>query len=139
MLRQSWSWPSRETWALIVTALVAILIVTVNEWSFQRSAKSRAILMQNTATREQITDLLQSLTDAGLAQRGYLLSGNKEFLTRYQRARQNINGPLVYLAEQYKKDVRQKKIISKINQFKNASAKPIIRSNNPTATNRLLG
>ncbi len=117
MLRQSWSWPSRETWALIVTALVAILIVTVNEWSFQRSAKSRAILMQNTATREQITDLLQSLTDAGLAQRGYLLSGNKEFLTRYQRARQNINAPLVYLAAQYQKDPTQKKIITKINQL----------------------
>ncbi len=117
MLRQSWSWPSRETWALIVTALIAILIVTVNEWSFQRSAKSRAILMQNTATREQITDLLQSLTDAGLAQRGYLLSEDTLFLARYQQADKNIDAPLAYLRAQYKIEPAQRNLIAKIAQL----------------------
>jgi|GEM_PF-4302807 len=85
--------------------------------SGQRSAKSRVILMQNTATREQINTLQQRLTDAGFAQRGYLLSGNTDFLTHYKEAGRDIDAPLVFLSAQYQAEPVQRQIITKIAQL----------------------
>ncbi len=117
MLTKAPRWPARETLALILTALLAVLIVAVNEWSFQRSAKSRAILVQNTDTRDQITYLMQSLTDAGLAQRGYLLSADPQFLDGYRKAAKDIDAPLAFLKAQYQVNPAQREIVAKITQL----------------------
>ena len=117
MLTQVQSRPSRETWALIITALVAVMIVAVNEWSFQRSVKSRAVLTQNTATREQINNLLQRLTDAETGQRGYFLTGRLEYLEPYDAAAKDIDASLVFLKAQYQAEPSQRQIVAKIAQL----------------------
>ena len=117
MLKQVWSLPSRETWALLITALLAVMIATVNEWSFQRSAKSRSILVQNTATREQISNVLQRLTDVESGQRGYFATGNEKFLEPNKAAASDVEASLVFLKAQYQAEPAQRQVVAKITQL----------------------
>ena len=105
---------SRETWALLIMIVIALMIMSVNEWSYQRSAKSRKMLVENTAARENINNLVQRLTDAESGQRGYFITGRDEFLVPYNLAAGEINRSLKLLKENYESDPAQRKIVEGI-------------------------
>ena len=117
MLGRVWSRFARETWTLLIMIVVALMIIGVNEWSYQRSAKSRKVLVDNTAAREQINNVMQRLSDAESGQRGYFLTESEAFLDPYYKAAKEIDTSLSFLKAQYQSKPAQRQIVAKIEQL----------------------
>ena len=117
MLNRVWAQLARETWTLLIMMMVALMIIGVNEWSYQRSAKSRGVLVGNTAAREQINNVLQRLTDAESGQRGYFVTGVEAYLEPYNSAANDIDGALKLLKAHYQSEPAQHQIVANIEQL----------------------
>jgi PAS domain S-box-containing protein len=75
----------------VVLAMVAMVIVTREA----RSARAAQVdVFRAWETLEQVQTVLSTLKDAETAERGYVITGNAEFLEPYERARQSLSTQL---------------------------------------------
>jgi PAS domain S-box-containing protein len=91
--------------AVAAAVLLIALGITLSFWTF--SQIDEAVLMR-AATRRVIQsagDLLSALKDAETGQRGYLLTGDKNFLKPYLEVRDRIDGQLKELRQLTRKTV----------------------------------
>jgi signal transduction histidine kinase len=79
----------------------AVAMVFISEGSYWQSAGSLTKLGAMGAAHTTIQDLQLSLVDAETGQRGYLLTGRKEYLEPYEAALENINRNLKRLDLHY--------------------------------------
>ena len=72
-------------WRFLATAIVIVIVVLFYaDW---RAFQNAASQVDQTRQLEQQTDgILASITDAETAQRGYLLTGDRKYLTPYEKA-----------------------------------------------------
>lgn len=105
---------NREFWVVVIVALLALMTIGINEWSYHSSLKSRKMLVENTATRAQISSLIQRLTDAEVAQRGYFLTGQNAYLAPYKMVASDTSATLKFLKQQYQTSAVQSEIVDSI-------------------------
>ena len=89
-VRQKWRKSSRLCYAALVTALLT-------GWAYYEWNHFGALQAESADTRatvDSVDRLLASLMDAESAQRGFLLTGNEEYLEPYNRAVRNISEEL---------------------------------------------
>ena len=74
----------RSIVALPLAAMVALVVVVINEAGYNRSTGELRQLAERGVARVQLQSMLRSLIDAETGQRGYLLTGRKAYLQPYE-------------------------------------------------------
>lgn len=77
--------------SLPLAVLAAVILIFINEASFQQSSAAVASLEQAQQTRSAINRLVRQLLDAETGQRGYLLTGDERYLEPYDTASKDVN------------------------------------------------
>ena len=99
-------WPSKSSFklpgiaiSLPLAVLAVSLVVFINEASYQRTVRSVNTMEQAQSTRSALNELMQSMLDAETGQRGYLLTGNTNYLDPYNETLKTINQQLDQLRD----------------------------------------
>lgn len=87
--------------ALALAALGLALLVGVSELGHWRSTAALAQLQATEAARGQVERLLRRMIDAETGQRGYLLTGNHDYLDPYRQAADDVIDALAALRSYY--------------------------------------
>jgi signal transduction histidine kinase len=90
--------------AFPLAALSAIAMFLISESSYQQASSTFASLSERALARTNIQTLWRSLTDAETGERGYLLTGRKEYLTPYQVGQAKAREALDWLTRFYSTD-----------------------------------
>ncbi|MDE2093206.1 MAG: CHASE3 domain-containing protein [Burkholderiales bacterium] len=90
--------------AFPLAALVALAFFMISESSYQQATATFAELGTEGTARTTIQVLWRSLTDAETGQRGYLLTGRKEYLKPYTEAQTQVAQSLDWLNRYYGTD-----------------------------------
>jgi signal transduction histidine kinase len=96
---------------LPVSALAAAALFAVTELTYQESTSSLNSLASRGVARTAIQTVLRRLLDAETAQRGYLLTGRKEYLSPYDDAARDIAEAIARLQAHYRGDDRLQAIV----------------------------
>ena len=90
--------------AFPLAALAALAMFLISESSYQQASSTLDSLGLQGEARTTIQQLWRSLTDAETGQRGYLLTGRKEYLKPYNEGIAQANEALGRLLEYYRAD-----------------------------------
>ena len=90
--------------AFPLAALAALAMFLISESSYQQASSTLDSLGLQGEARTTIQQLWRSLTDAETGQRGYLLTGRKEYLKPYNEGIAQANEALGRLADYYRTD-----------------------------------
>ena len=90
--------------AFPLAALTALAMFWISEASYQGASATLGALGERGDARTEIQTLRHVLTEAESAQRGYLLSGRKDYLQPYTDSIATIRASLVRLRDYYGKD-----------------------------------
>ncbi|MGH8820372.1 MAG: sensor histidine kinase [Rhodoferax sp.] len=96
-----WFAMPKVTISLILAALAACLLVGINEVGYKRSVATMQDMAQAQTARTDLTTLLKIMLDAETGQRGYLLTGDPNYLAPYESAQSAVNQTLQRLRERY--------------------------------------
>ena len=66
--------------SLPLAVLAAIILISINEAGFRLSSQANTNFKEAEATRGAVNRLLQHMLDAETGQRGYLLTGDPQYL-----------------------------------------------------------
>ena len=108
---KNFNWPSKLPGIAITLALAVLavtLVVFINEASYHRTVRSVSDMEQAQSTRVSLNELMQSLLDAETGQRGYLLTGNRDYLQPYFDALKTIDQQLSQLRSTFGADAELK-------------------------------
>ena len=94
----------------------ALAIVFVSELSYRNAVKSLNELGSMNQARVSILRLQRGLLNAETAQRGYLLTGRKEYLEPYEKALTAIKEGLHHLDQHFQDTLEEKELLSKLHQ-----------------------
>jgi signal transduction histidine kinase len=94
----------RSPWTLPLAAVAALLVFAINEGAYHDASNALAALAERGNARTQIQTLLRRLIDAETGQRGYLLTGRKEYLGPYEESVKDVSTALSELASYYADD-----------------------------------
>jgi diguanylate cyclase (GGDEF)-like protein/PAS domain S-box-containing protein len=87
----------RTSWAVALLVIVAVALISFV--SARRYVAAQAAVHHTLAVRQAIGDTLGLLTDAETGARGYLLTGDPDYLAPYLRARRSIFPQIAHLRE----------------------------------------
>ena len=90
--------------AFPLAALVALAFFMISESSYQQATTTFEELGTQGTARTTIQVLRRSLTDAETGQRGYLLTGRRDYLNPYSEAQTEVARSLVWLNHYYSTD-----------------------------------
>lgn len=91
----------RSAFAFPLAALAALALLLVSESSYWRARGSMNELGALGQARSAIQALHRLMLDAETGQRGYLLTGRKEYLAPYREANEELQGTLKHLRAHY--------------------------------------
>ena len=80
--------------SLPLAILAVTLVVLINEASYHRTVSAVSAMEKAQSTQSALNELLQSMLDAETGQRGYLLTGNTNYLVPYNETLNTINQQL---------------------------------------------
>jgi len=90
--------------AFPLAALTALAMFWISEASYQGASATLGALGERGVARTEIQTLRHVLTEAESAQRGYLLSGRKDYLQPYLDSQSTIRKSMNWLRDYYAKD-----------------------------------
>ena len=90
--------------AFPLAALAALAMFFISESSYQQAMSAFESLGRQAVARTNIQVLWRSLTDAETGQRGYLLTGRKEYLKPYVEAQGQVTRALTWLNRYYSEE-----------------------------------
>ena len=91
----------RSAFAFPVAALVALALLFISESSYRGSRTAMNELDAASTARIRVQRMLRLMLDAETGQRGYLLTGRKEYLEPYRNALEEIPATLRSLKQHY--------------------------------------
>ena len=107
----------RNPFVLPMAVVAALAILFISEGSYWQSLDSIGNLRGLALARTQVDRLMRNLTVAESGQRGYLLSGQSEYLLPYVEARTACIQALQQLDSHYLDDQRAAAVIAKLRQL----------------------
>ncbi len=102
-----WFRQSNWTLALPMAVLAVASLIALNELGYRRSIESAESMSLQQKKRGELNFLLQNMLDAETGQRGYLLTGDPQYLTSYEDALAQIAPTLDKLRDLYITDRAQ--------------------------------
>lgn len=133
----------RLAFPLLVGLTAAILFVSENTYDETTSALGGGISL--TESRLKSARLLQLLTDAETAEYGFLLTGNEEFLTRFERTQIELPavqlGVTTFLASQGAEGTKAARFVDEFTDLKFAQVSRVLeltRAGDVAAANQLV-
>ena len=90
--------------AFPLAALAALAMFLISESSYQQASTTFVELGKQAEASSNIQVLWRSLTDAETGQRGYLLTGRKEYLRPYVEAQGRVGNSLAWLNDYYSRE-----------------------------------
>jgi len=103
--------------AFALACIAAATMVLISEGSYWRSARSLSQLSAVQVARSNIDGLSRSILDAETGQRGYLLTGRKEYREPYDRALSEIENSLRYLERYYGNERQSLAVLRKLREL----------------------
>jgi len=103
-----------SAWALPLAALLALGVSLVNEGAYRDASQAITGLGQRGVARVQIQTLLRRLIDAETAQRGYLLTGRREYLAPYAQSVKDVDAALAWLRQYYAGDPQPLQVLDDV-------------------------
>jgi signal transduction histidine kinase len=100
--------------AFPLAALAAIVMFVISETSYQEASSTLDNLGLRGQARNAIQTLWRSLTDAETGQRGYLLTGRKEYLRPFEMGSSAVNETLGWLTNYYAADPRASDLMKRV-------------------------
>jgi signal transduction histidine kinase len=91
----------RSAFAFPLVALAGLAMLLISELSYHRANGSMDSLGALGQARSSLQELQRHMLDAETGQRGYLLTGRKEYLTPYREANEEIDTTLQRLREHF--------------------------------------
>jgi signal transduction histidine kinase len=109
-------WPIRKrtTLTVLLAGLLALAIVGINEASYRDSTDVLKDLSVRAEARLHIQTLWRVLVDAETGQRGYILTGKREYLKPYDDALTTIEKSMAWIGSYYGADTEAAPIVSAI-------------------------
>lgn len=98
----------------------ALAMLAVNEFAYWNSSKAAAESLSVVATQKIINQLHTRTLEAETGQRGYLLTGRKEYLQPYEDSLSQINVGFVQLQARYQHHPDQMKILQELQEITNS-------------------
>src|SRR6478609_8811442 len=90
--------------AFPLAALAALAMLAISEASYQDATSSLDRLGERAEARAKLNDLMKSILDAETGQRGYLLTGRREYLKPYGQALVESRSVVAWLTKYYADD-----------------------------------
>jgi len=100
--------------AFPLAALSALAMFLISESSYQQASSTFESLRERALARTKIQTLWRSLTDAETGERGYLLTGRKEYLTPYQAGQAQAREALDWLTRFYGTDPHTMQLMQRV-------------------------
>ena len=107
---------NRNFLAFPLAALAALAMLAISEASYQDATGTLDALGQRALARARLNDLTKALLDAETGERGYLLTGRKEYLRPYQQALSNSRAAIAWLAPYYADDPKTAEVMREVAQ-----------------------
>ncbi|MEO6409861.1 MAG: CHASE3 domain-containing protein [Burkholderiaceae bacterium] len=104
----------RGGFAFPLAALAALALFVISETAYRESSTALDKLGEMGAASQNIQVLWRSLLDAETGQRGYLLTGRKEYLEPYSAAQQQVDGALLQLAQHHALDASARPVLDEM-------------------------
>jgi len=110
--------PRRKGWrtplAVALGSLLALGVLSVAEWSYQKAVDSLGSLGTRAVARTNIQTVMRRLLDAESAQRGYVLTGRKEYLAPYAEVASDIGSAVDTLRTLYQNDSEVTPLVAEV-------------------------
>lgn len=90
--------------------LLVFLGIAISFWIFRQAEKAAEVRQETHAVVNSASELLDKLRDAEIGQRGFLLTGNEEFLAPYLDATNHISGDIGRLHQLVRNTAAQKNL-----------------------------
>lgn len=84
----------RSQVALLLAVVSSVCVLTISESSYQHSSRTLSELVQADSARLTLYSVMARSADAETAQRGYLLTGRREYLEPYDEAYEDLSRSL---------------------------------------------
>ena len=110
----------RSPIVLPLAMAAAVTMVFISEGSYWQSVSSLNDLGTMGAARASIEGLAQGILDAETGQRGYLLTGRKEYLQPYDSALRKIGESFTFLDGYYSKQVESMEVLKRLHTLTEA-------------------
>jgi signal transduction histidine kinase len=107
----------RNPMAILLLVLASISMVLITQDSNQRAAMLVQRLGAIAENRLSLYDLIKSVLDAESGQRGYLLTGNPEYLEPYNVGLENVAAAFKHLDVVYNREPASAKLLQKLHQL----------------------
>lgn len=104
----------RSPFAFPLACLAALMMLFISETSYHESSSSVDELGRLSAARTTLQGLLRYIVDAESGNRGYLLTGRKEYLEPYSEAINDISRSLTYLEARYAGEPSQQEVVAQL-------------------------
>lgn len=104
----------RNPLAILLLVLASIAMVLITEDSNQRAAVLVQHLGAIADNRLHLYDLTKAVLDAESGQRGYLLTGQEEYLVPYRAALKNIAAAFAHLDAAYSREPQSAELLKKL-------------------------
>jgi signal transduction histidine kinase len=114
MLIRSLNIPARRAWVAPLVVAVAVAFLTVNEVSYQRAREGIASGDEMLAQRVEARRLQLMLQAAEAGQRGYLLTGQRDYKEPFDQARNQVEAQLTRLRTLFADDPDSKTSVGEI-------------------------
>ncbi|WP_296443725.1 CHASE3 domain-containing protein [Rhodoferax sp. UBA5149] len=111
-----------------LACLATIATALVSEGSYWRSVDDLNELSATAATRMSILGLTRSIVDAETGQRGYLLTGRKEYLPPYDQALKNVDESFRALDLHYADKPEHSEVLGKLHTLTEATLSEIAQT-----------
>lgn len=105
---------TRNPLAILLLVLASIAVVLITEDSNQRASALVQKLGAIAENRLHLYDLTKAVLDAESGQRGYLLTGQEEYLVTYTAALKNIDTAFAQLDAAYGREPRSAELLKKL-------------------------
>ncbi len=113
-MKSLWPLRKRTTLTVFLAALLALAIVGINEASYRDSTDVLKDLSVRAEARVHIQTLWRVLVDAETGQRGYILTGKRDYLKPYDDALASIEKGLAWISSYYGADTEAAPIVETI-------------------------
>jgi len=117
MLRRLISRLRGSPFAFALAALTALAMFWISEASYQGASATFRALGERGVARTEIQSLRHGLTEAESSQRGYLLTGRKEYLQPYGASLDTIQQALAWLRTYYAGDAKTAALMARVDEL----------------------
>jgi signal transduction histidine kinase len=111
---------NKQAATIFLVALLALLLMAWNEFSYQQSNASLNQLLHRVHAIDQTQSLLRRMTDAETGQRGFLLTGQENYLEPYQQAARDVRVIAQSMQTQYQHDPAAKQLAATLLSYSEA-------------------